>query len=197
MADDPKLDLLRRKIRRARKDERLHTRKAHLYQRKIAFLRRRITVAVARRKGLEAVAILDRVPVTLEQKIALLWARQHGWVGRLNSGDRRDIPRVARILHRFGLHTQAELYQMYLNGTGAPANPPNKGTHMRLGDGTLGAPSEPLPAYEQGIDSSDATNLRNILRSGGFTVQQTYGNEEWHTNWTAPIKPVLVKLGLV
>ncbi len=195
MAPDPILDRLRRKIRRARRDERLHTRKARLYQRKIAFLRLRITKVVARRKGLQKVAVLDGTPVTREQKIALLWARSQGWRGLVNSGDRRT--KIAKLLRSLGKSTQAFLYKLFLEGKGAPANPPTQGTHLRLGDGVIGVPGVPIPAWQQGLDTSDATNLRRILNSGGFTAQQTYGNEEWHTNFMAPIKPVLIRKGLV
>jgi hypothetical protein len=192
---DPKLNRLRRKIKRARDDERKHTRKASRYQRKIAFLRLRISKVVARRKELTKVAVLDGTPVTLEQKIALLYARTKGWAGIVNSGDRRSA--IARLLHRLGKLTQAELYKLFLEGKGAPANPPTQGTHMRLGDGAIGRPGEPIPAWQQGLDTSDATNLRGILLAAGFDIRQTYSTEEWHSNFMAPIKSVLVRKGLV
>lgn len=194
---DPKLSRLRRKTKRARRDERLHTRKASRYQRKVAFLRLRIAKVVARRKSLEKVAVLDGTPVTLEQKIALLHARAKGWVGRVNSGDRRTL--IARLLHRLGKSTQAELYLGYIERRPGffPANPPTMGTHQRLGDNVIGTPGEPIPAWQQGLDTSDATNLRQILTAAGFDIRQTYGNEEWHSNFMAPIKPVLVRKGLV
>lgn len=192
---DPKLNRLRRKIKRARTDERRHTRRASRYQRKIAFLRLRITKVVARRKSLEKVAVLDGTPVTLEQKLALLYARTKGWVGVVNSGDRRTA--IAGLLRRLGKSTQQALWDLFQAGKGAPANPPWMGTHQRLGDGTIGEPGEPIPAWQQGIDTSDATNLRRILTAAGFDIRQTYSNEEWHSNWMAPIKPVLIRLGLV
>lgn len=195
MPPDPKLNRLRRQIKRARDDERRHTRRASRYQRKIAFLRLRIAKVVARRRKLTQVAVLDGTPVTLEQKIALLYARTKGWAGIVNSGDRRS--KIANLLHRLGKSTQAELYQLYREGRGAPANPPTQGTHMRLGDGVIGAPGQPIPTWQQGLDTSDATNLRRILSAAGFSIQRTYSNEEWHSNFMAPIKPVLVRRGLV
>jgi hypothetical protein len=197
MARDPKLNRLRRKITRAREDERRHTRRANRYQRRVAFLRLRIAKVVARRKALEKVAVLDGTPVTLEQKIALLYARTKGWDGLVNSGDRRSL--IARLLHRLGKSTQAELYQGWIERRAGfyPANPPSMGTHQRLGDNVIGTPGEPIPAWQQGIDHSAATQCRQILTAAGFGISQTYGNEEWHSNFTRPIKPVLIRLGLV
>src|SRR4051812_11512408 len=62
---------------------------------------------------------------------------------------------VARILHRFGKHTQAELYAMYLRGEGLPANPPTMGTHILKGDGVVGAAGEDLPWWRCGMDIND------------------------------------------
>lgn len=202
MSRDPKLDRKRRKIKRARHqkraaDERGRKREANRFQRKIAFLRLRITKVVVGRKDLTKVAVLDGTPVTREQKIALLYARSQGWAGRVNSGDRRSV--IANLLHRLGKSTQAELYQGWVERRPGffPANPPTQGTHMRLGDGVIGVPGVPIPAWQQGLDTSDATNLRRILNAAGFDFRQTYSNEEWHSNAMKPIKPVLVRLGLV
>lgn len=197
MSRDPKLNRLRRKIKRARHDERAHPRKASRYQRKVAFLRLRITKVVARRRGLEKVSVLDGTPMTLEQKLALLYARTKNWTGVANSGDRRTL--IARLLHRLDKSTQAELYQGYIEGRPGfyPANPPTMGTHQRLGDNVIGEPGQPIPAWQQGLDTSAATQLRLILGAAGFDIRQTYSNEEWHSNFMAPIKPVLIRLGLV
>jgi hypothetical protein len=194
---DPKLDRLRRMITRARKDERAHPRRASFYKRKTAKLRLRITVVVNRRRDLEKVAVLDGTPVTREQKITLLWARTEGWQGIVNSGDRRT--KIARLLHTLGKMTQAELFQGWQERRPGffPANPPTQGTHMRLGDGVIGTPGVPIPAWQQGLDTSFATQLRQILNAAGFDFRQPYSNEEWHSNSFAPIKPVLVRLGLV
>jgi hypothetical protein len=197
LARDPKLSRLRRKIKRARADERRHTRRASHFQRKAASLRLRIAKVVARRRDLEKVVVLDGTPVTLEQKIALLYARKKGWTGVVNSGDRRSV--IANLLHRLGKSTQAELYEGWIRRLPGffPANPPTQGTHMRLGDGVIGVPGVPIPAYQQGLDTSAATQLRLILGAAGFDIRQTYSNEEWHSNFMAPIKPVLVRKGLV
>ena len=194
---DPKLDRHRRKIKRARRAERRQNKKAGRLRKKVAYLQGLIAKTIARRRDLAKVAILDGTPVTLEQKIALLWARQNGWNGVVNSGDRRSV--IGRILRRLGKQSQAELYEGWIRRLPGffPANPPTQGSHLRLGDGVLGAVGVPLPAFMQGLDTSDATNLRSILSGGGFTAQRTYSNEEWHTNFTAPIKPVLIAKGLV
>lgn len=195
MRRDPILDRLRRKTKRARRDERLHTRKASLYQRKVASLRLRIAKVVARRKKLVKVAVLDGTPVTLEQKIALLYARTKGWDGTVSSGDRRTV--IARLLRRLGKKSQQELWDLAQAGLGAPANPPWMGTHQRLGDNVIGTPGEPIPAWQQGLDTSFATQLRSILNAAGFDFRQTYSDEEWHSNAMKAIKPVLIRKGLV
>lgn len=195
MSRDPKLDRLRRMIRGARADERRHTRKAPFYKRKVAKLRLRIAKVVARRRGLEKVAVLDGTPVTREQKIALLFARSEGWAGVVNSGDRRT--KIAKLLRSLGKSTQQRLWDLFQAGRGAPANPPWMGTHQRLGDNVIGEPGMPIPAYKQGLDTTDATNLRRILNAAGFDIRQTYPNEEWHSNFMSPIKPVLIRKGLV
>lgn len=197
MSRDPTLDRKRRKIRRARRelDERPSKRKASLLQKRVAFLRLRITKVVARRQGLEKVAVLDGTPVTREQKIALLFARTKGWDGAVSSGDRRTV--IARLLRRLGKKSQQELWDLAQAGLGAPANPPWMGTHQRLGDNVIGGPGEPIPAWQQGLDTSYASQLRQILTGEGFDIRQTYSNEEWHSNFMKPIKPVLVRKGLV
>jgi hypothetical protein len=195
---DPKLDRKRRKAKRLRRelhDDRGDRRKVSRLQKKLAFVRLRIAKVVARRKDLTKVAILDGTPVTLEQKIALLLARKEGWDGTATSGDRRTT--IARLLRRLGKKSQAELFQLFQEGKGAPANPPTQGTHLRLGDGVIGDPGVPIPAWQQGLDASFATQLRSILVGQGFDVRQTYSTEEWHSNFMAPIKPVLVRKGLV
>ena len=192
---DVKLNRVRGKIRRARREARLHTRKASLYKRKIAFLQELTTKIVARRRGLEGVAVLDGTPMTREQKLALLYARRKGWDGTATSGDRRT--KIAALLKRLGKSTQQALWDLFQAGLGAPANPPWMGTHQRLGDNVIGEPGKPIPAWQQGLDTSFATQLRQILNAAGFDIRQTYSNEEWHSNFMAPIKPVLIRLGLV
>lgn len=191
---DPKLDRLRRKTRRARREAKRRTKRAHIFKRKAAHLRLLITKTVHRRRDLAKVAVLDGTPVTREQKIALLYARTKGWDGVVSSGDRRT--KIGALLARLGKSTQQALWDLFQAGRGAPANPPWMGTHQRLGDNVIGEPGEPIPAWQQGLDTSFATQLRSILRGAGFDIRQTYSNEEWHSNFMAPIKPVLIKKGL-
>lgn len=198
MSSDPKLDPKRRKAKRLRRelhDERGDPRKVSRLQKKLAFVRLHIAKVATRRKQLDKVAVLDGTPVTLEQKITLLYARRKGWDGTVTSGDRRTV--IARLLRKLGKKSQQELWDLAQAGKGAPANPPWMGTHQRLGDNVIGEPGEPIPAWQQGLDTSFATQLRTILRNEGFDVRQTYSNEEWHSNFMAPIKPVLVRKGLV
>ena len=174
----------RRWLRRSRAqgvDERKAQRSVRKARKAVAGLEARIAKRQARRKSLDHVSVLDGTPCALGLKLALLDARQNGWAGVLNSGDRRTV--IARLLHRLGKSTQAELYQLYLEGRGAPANPPDVGTHQRIGDGTVGSYGSPLPWFEQGLDTSDGPGLRRGLRRLGYDAFQPYSNEEWHTNF--------------
>jgi peptidoglycan hydrolase-like protein with peptidoglycan-binding domain len=65
---------------------------------------------------------------------------------------------AASILHRYGKHTQAELYQMWLNGQGNPANPPGRSTHECRSDGVPypGPIGRKLRYWQVGFDVNDA-----------------------------------------
>lgn len=94
---------------------------------------------------------------------------------------------VAKILHRHGKHTQAELYAMYLRGEGLPANPPTRGTHILKGDGVVGSLYEKLPPWRVGFDVNDdqiAAVKAAALRLG-WEVYQPYpsGSEFHHLNF--------------
>jgi hypothetical protein len=181
---------LRGKLRRRRRelhDERGDHRKVRKARRAVAFLEQTIAKTQARRHGLDHEAVLDGTPMPLGQKIALLDARRHGWDGVATSGDRRDKPSwVARLLHRLGKSTQKELYEGFIHGLPGflPANPPTQGTHMRIGDGVVGQVGEPLEWWQEGIDSSYATQLREILNELGYKAYRPYASasEEHHTN---------------
>lgn len=85
---------------------------------------------------------------------------------------------AADILHRYGKHTQAELYK-----EGYPANPPGVGSHVLRGDGTFGAYKEKLPWYMCGIDINDEFVKKFIHRAAhyGWHVKQPYSSSsEYH-----------------
>jgi hypothetical protein len=202
---DPIMHRLRPKLRRRNReahDERTSTRKVRRARKAVAYLEHRIAKVQARRHGLDHEAVLDGTPMPLGQKLALLDARRNSWDGVATSGDRRDKPPwVERLLHRLGKSTQKELYDGFIRGLPGflPANPPTQGTHMRIGDGVVGAVGEPLEWWQEGIDSSYATQLREVLSRLGYRVYRPYSSasEEHHTNFSASPHNRLIERGLV
>jgi GH25 family lysozyme M1 (1,4-beta-N-acetylmuramidase) len=59
---------------------------------------------------------------------------------------------VAGILHKHGKRTQRELFEQLPPGV---ANPPDRGTHVLRGDGTVGRLFDVLPWWRCGIDIDD------------------------------------------
>lgn len=96
---------------------------------------------------------------------------------------------VAGILHRFGKHTQRELYDGYIRGLPGfyPANPPTMGTHILKGDGVVGAREARLPWWECGIDvnDSDVPKIIAAAKRHGWELYQPYptGSEYHHVNF--------------
>lgn len=197
-AHDPIMHRLRAKLRARRAEahnRRLAAGKVRKARKAVAGLEARIAKRQARRKGLNRVTVLDGTPCPLGQKLVLLDARRNGWDGVLSSGDRRTV--IARLLRRLGKKTQAELYRLYLEGKGAPANPPTVGTHIRVGDGRVGSYGHPLAWWQEGMDTSAGPQLRAVLRDLGYPCWQPYSNEEWHTNLRANPHDRLIERGLV
>jgi len=102
---------------------------------------------------------------------------------------------AAGILHAHGHHTQAELYEMYLNGQGYPANPPGFSTHELRSDGHA-YPRVPrgdaLAWWQQGFDVNDAdvANVEAQAHKRGWWLFRPYqsGSEFHHLNFeTKPI----------
>lgn len=185
---DPKMRRLRSALhlrRREAADERTSTRKVRRARKAIASLELRIAKTQARRKGLDHEAILDGCPLPLGQKLVLLDARKSGlWVGVLTSADRRSA--IKGLLRKLGKQDQAELYYGYTHHLPGylPANPPTQGTHIRIGDGTVGAVGEALEWWQEGIDSTEADELRSALNALGYPAYQPYptASEDHHTN---------------
>lgn len=202
---DPIMVRLTHKLRRRKKeagDERSSKRKVSKARKAVAGLELRIAKVQARRRGLDHEAVLDGTPMPLMQKICLLFARRKGWDGVATSGDRRDRPpAIVRLIKSLGKSTQKELHEGWINHLPGflPANPPTQGTHMRLGDGVVGAVGEQLAAFEEGLDSTAADELRAILNDHGFDVYQPYASasEDHHTNWRTNPHDRLIELGLV
>jgi hypothetical protein len=202
---DPAMNRLRGKLRRQERkarDERASRRKVRRARRAAAYLEQRIAKRQARRKGLDHMAVLDGTPVTLGHKLALLDARRHGWGGVVTSSDRRDKPSwVARFINRLGKSTQKELWEGWINRLRGylPANPPDRGTHMRIGDGVVGELYEELDWWQQGIDASLASTLRSVLSKLGYDAYRPYASasEEHHTNFRRNPHHRLIERGLV
>jgi hypothetical protein len=202
MAHDPIMHRLRGKLRRRKTeatDERTSQRKVRKARRAVAFLEHRIAKAQARRKGLDHEAVLDGCPMPLGHKLMLLDARRNGWDGVVTSADRRSV--IEGLLHRLGKSTQAELYQGFIEGRPGflPANPPDRGTHMRIGDGVVGALFAVLDWWQEGIDSSLATQLREVLNRLRYDAYRPYASasEEHHTNLNSSPHGRLIERGQV
>lgn len=98
---------------------------------------------------------------------------------------------VQGILHKHGKHSQAELYQMYLNGTGAPANPPGYSTHELRSDGAAYphvARGGALKWWQCGFDVND-WEIKEVIAAAkkhGWDLRQPYStsSEYHHLNFT-------------
>lgn len=92
---------------------------------------------------------------------------------------------AAKLLHRHGKHTQRELYEGYRAGRPGynPANPPDRGTHILLGDGVVGRLHEKLDWWQVGLDIDDA-HTDDVIRAAarqGWEVYRPYaGSSEYH-----------------
>jgi hypothetical protein len=131
------------------------------------------------------------VPVYRAQAWALLDAQYHGQHFTLTSGDRREST-LRWFNHTYGtdLHSQAYLYSGFERGLPGflPANPPDRGTHLLLGDGVVGALHEHLQPWQLGIDcvsageSNDCGPLVAWLNRSGYDAYRPYpsGSEAHH-----------------
>lgn len=205
MDRDPIMHRLRGKLRRRKRDvvdERGHHRKVRKARRAVAFLEQAIAKHQAQRHSLDHEAVLDGTPMPLGHKLMLLDARRNGWDGVATSCDRRDKPKfVERLLHKLGKSTQAELYYGWTHHLPGflPANPPDRGSHMRIGDGVVGILFAALEWFEEGIDSSYATQLREVLNGLGYDAYRPYAtaSEEHHTNLRTNPHDRLIERGLI
>lgn len=131
------------------------------------------------------------VPIFRAQAWALLDAQYHGQHFTITSGDRR-VDTITRFNKTYGtdLHDQAYLYNGFKRGLPGflPANPPDRGTHLLLGDGVVGTIHAHLPQYMLGIDavsagrSNDCEPLIAWLNRNGYDVYRPYpsGSEAHH-----------------
>lgn len=136
------------------------------------------------------------VPMFRAQAWALLDAWYHGQRFTVTSADRRD-----NIIHWFNekygtnLHSQAYLYKGFQEGRPGflPANPPDRGTHLLIGDGVVGSLHQKLEPYQLGIDVVSAGRFNDCgplvawLDRSGYNVYRPYpsGSEAHHLNFKA------------
>jgi hypothetical protein len=123
------------------------------------------------------------VPIYRAQAWALLDARYHGQKFTVVSGDRRRST-ISDFNRKYGtnLHDQQYLYEGFEKGLPGflPANPPNRGTHLLIGDGTVGRLYEKLQPFQLGIDvvsagrSNDCGPLVDWLNRSGYDVYRPY-----------------------
>lgn len=104
-----------------------------------------------------------------------------------NSIYRGDDARA--LLNKHGKSSQKQLYILFQQGRGNPANPPGYSTHEERNDGVAyrkwprGAR---IPYWAVGIDSRDPRKLMEAARKRGWTVTLTYPNnprEAHHCNF--------------
>jgi len=93
---------------------------------------------------------------------------------------------VAGILHRYGKHTQRELYETLPPGM---ANPPDRGTHILRGDGVVGKLFAKLKFWQCGIDLDDAyvDDVIAAAAEHGWELYRPYssGSEYHHLNFAS------------
>jgi hypothetical protein len=100
------------------------------------------------------------------------------------------------ILNAHGKHSQAQLYQMFLNGVGAPANPPGFSTHEQKSDGVAYSHiprGHDLAWWQVGFDvnDSDVINCMRIAGRYGWHLFRPYpsGVEFHHLNFMVEPQP--------
>lgn len=132
---------------------------------------------------------------------------------------KRDVPRAVlqsayrgddakALLHAHGKHTQRELYNAYNfvkprpSWAQNPANPPDRGSHLLIGDGTVGKLFSRLEIRQCGLDWNDGEipELIAAAKRRGWTLYQPYrsGSEYHHLcarDWPALGAVLGLKLG--
>ncbi len=124
--------------------------------------------------------------------ISIVTTDVHATVNSIYRGDA-----AAWLLHRYGKHTQREIYQEWLNGQEPnPANPPGFSTHELFSDG-VAYPSvhrgAPLAWWQQGFDCDDSDVDYVIAQAAthGWSLFRPYssGSEAHHVNFRSCPRP--------
>ncbi len=99
------------------------------------------------------------------------------------------------ILNRYGKHSQRQLYQLYLDGRGNPANPPGFSTHEQKSDGAAyNVPrGHDLVWWQIGFDVNDG-DVNRVIRAAaryGWQLWRPYpaGSELHHVNFARQPRP--------
>jgi hypothetical protein len=101
------------------------------------------------------------------------------------------------ILNRHGKHSQPQLFQLFEEGKGAPANRPGTSSHELRNDGVID-PHKPVGAelewWQQGFDVNDAgvAKVEAAAKKHGWELYRPYptGSEFHHLNFrVAPKRP--------
>lgn len=207
--DRPRAEELEKLIREtaakiaARRDERseIRERTTELERHEAAQAHR---IEQAKHVKLDAVECFDGCAVPRGIQLCLLWARGHGWSGRLSSGDRT----AQNCDHCSDKSSQVELWAASpaMGGSGNPANPPCSycstcgGTHERQNDG-VAYPTQPRgahgPWWWQGMDATEVDELVAVLATAGVHLRKPYSAEAWHVNVTADPIEAMNKAGIV
>jgi hypothetical protein len=184
----------------ARDDRRRLERRASKIKRLLARIEARIERLRKRRHKLDDKGYcLDGASMPLVLKLALLDLRANGWGGVVNSADRtqRYCDSCSDKM------SQAELYQAFLNGTGAPANPPGQGSHEYVNGGTPAYQTKfpygaKLPSWALGLDISDPEGFLAACKRTGYVFHRAYlPREPWHVNASENPRKRLIERGRV
>ena len=132
-------------------------------------------------------AVIDDCPVPAELADDIRRIKEISKAG-LNSCDRS--PEAEPILHRFGKHSQRELYEAFIHhAPGAtPANTPGQSTHERRNDGVAypGPAGAQLEYWQVGMDWNNPPAAMAAARQLGWIATTTYPHsthEAQHVNF--------------
>jgi lysozyme len=135
------------------------------------------------------------VPSEIADEIKVLI---HDTGATLNSAYRGESAKG--LLHKHGKHTQAELYAGWVRRLPGylPANPPDRGTHILLGDGVVGKVHQKLAPWQCGMDWSRAhiVAIKKAAAKRGWYVYQPYSDprEYHHLNFARKPKGIKGKM---
>lgn len=143
--------------------------------------------------------VIDRCPVPSELAELVTLLKHDRPHAQLQSCYRGEDAKT--LLHANGKHTQAEVFQLHAQGVPGfgPANPPDRGSHLLLGDGAFGRLHEKLDPRQCGMDWNDAEIARLIdaAKARGWALVRPYSSQSEYHHLCAKDWPALgVVLGM-